>query len=157
MKTLHAILTRRQVVGLLFFVLLLSTLDARSQTVDYGKSYVNITKGANGGTIEPGDTLEMRATFAVKSGSALQCSFTDNIPLNTTYLPGTIRVLTDEGIIYQQFTDAADAGGGTFTGTGVTINMGGGANGGTGGTITSGSKPSFYNSACIVIAAYRVV
>jgi len=33
--------------------------------IDYGKSYVNVTKGATGGTIEPGDILEVRATFVV--------------------------------------------------------------------------------------------
>ena len=31
--------------------------------IDYGKSYINVTKGSTGGTIEPGDILEIRATF----------------------------------------------------------------------------------------------
>ena len=38
-------------------------------TIDFSKSYVNITKGTGGGTVAPGDTLEIRATFVVRSGS----------------------------------------------------------------------------------------
>ncbi len=138
-------------------ILLLLALSLKAQTVDYGKSYLNVTKGAGGGTIEPGDTLEIRATFVVKTGTAKNCSFIDTIPANTTFLPGTIRVLTDEGVIYQQLTDAADGDGGTFNGTSVLINMGTGATASSGGTLTSSGKPSLYYNSCIVIAAYRVV
>jgi len=142
---------------ILLFLILSRTFTGLSQTVDYGKSYVNITKGSNGGTIEPGDTLEIRATFVVTSGTANLCSFTDNVPLNTTYLPGTLRILTNEGVIYQQFTDAADGDAGTIAGGLVTINMGAGANSGTGGSITKTGKPSFYGKACIMVASYRTV
>src|SRR5690606_29896923 len=34
-----------------------------SSDIDYSRSYINITKGTTGGTVSPGDTLEMRATF----------------------------------------------------------------------------------------------
>ena len=34
--------------------------------VDYGKSYINITEGTAGGTIDPGDVLEIRATLVVQ-------------------------------------------------------------------------------------------
>jgi hypothetical protein len=133
-----------------------------SPTVDYGKSYINVTKGTNGGTIEPGDTLEIRATFVVKqgasSGTAYDCVFTDNIPTNTTYIPSTLRTLTNEGKIYQQFGDAAtDGDGGTITGTAVTINMGIDANATNGGYLVNTSKPSFYGGTCIIVASYRVV
>ena len=37
--------------------------DPLAARIDYSKSYVNITKGLNGGTVDPGDTLEIRATF----------------------------------------------------------------------------------------------
>jgi trimeric autotransporter adhesin len=127
-----------------------------SATVDYGKSYVNITKGVSGGTTEPGDTLEIRATFVVRTNTAYNSSFTDNIPANTTYIPGTLRVLTNEGKIYQQFTDAADGDAGTLSGTAVEINLGAGANQTIGGTVTNTSKPSFYGSTCIMVASYRV-
>lgn len=126
-------------------------------TVDYGKSYLNITKGTNGGTIEPGDTLEIRATIVVKANSAYDCSFTDNVPANTTYLPGTLRVLTNEGKIYQQFTDASDGDGGTISGSAITINLGSGATATAGGIVANTSKPNFYGSTCIMVASYRVV
>ena len=78
--------------------------------IDYGKSYVNLTKGATGGTIEPGDVLEVRATF-VLGGSGVNdyadsCAYFDVVPTNTTYLPGTLAILTNEGKIYKTFTDA---------------------------------------------------
>ena len=126
-------------------------------TVDYGKSYFNITKGTSGGTIEPGDVLEIRATIVVKANAAYDCSFTDNIPTNTTYVPGTLRVLTNEGKIYQQFTDASDGDAGTISGSAITINLGSGATAGAGGIITNTNKPSFYGGTCIMVASYRVV
>jgi hypothetical protein len=47
---------------------------------DFGKSYVNITRNSGGGTINPGDTLEIRATLVIRSqsldssGSRLYCT-----------------------------------------------------------------------------------
>ena len=69
--------------------------------IDYGKSYLNITKGATGGTIEPGDILEVRATFVV-GGSGVNdyadsCAYFDVVPANTTYIPGSLAILTNEG------------------------------------------------------------
>jgi len=124
---------------------------------DYGKSYVNITKGTNGSTIEPGDTLEIRATFVVKSGTVTLCSFTDVVPANTTYIPGTLRVLTNEGKIFRQFTDAVGDDAGQISGSNIIINLGTGATSTTGGTIKNTDKPSFYHSSCIMVASYRVV
>jgi len=139
------------------FSICVADVAAAAATVDYGKSYVNVTKGTNGGTTEPGDTLEIRATFVVRTNIAYNSSFTDNIPANTTYVPGTLRVLTNEGKIYQQFTDASDADAGKISGTAVTIGLGTGANASNGGTVTNTSKPSFYGGTCIMVASYRVV
>ncbi len=131
-----------------------------SPIVDYGKSYINITKGINGGTIEPGDVLEIRATFVVKgttNGTAYNISFTDNVPLNTTYIASSLKTITNEGKTYQSFGDgAADNDGGTISGSAITINMGVGATASSGGFLSYRSKPSFYNSSCIIVAAYRV-
>src|SRR5882757_7916583 len=102
-------------------------LVAWSQSVDYGKSYVNITKGPGGGTNEPGDILEIRATFVVKSGTAYLCAYNDIIPTGTTYISGTLRVLTNEGKIFRQWTDGSGDDPGTLSGTNITINMGTGA------------------------------
>jgi trimeric autotransporter adhesin len=131
-----------------------------SPVVDYGKSYINITKGINGGTTEPGDVLEIRATFVVKgttTGTAYNISFTDNVPANTTYIASSLKTITNEGKTYQSFGDGTgDNDGGTNSGTAITINMGVGATASSGGFLSYRSKPSFYNSSCIIVAAYRV-
>jgi len=125
-------------------------------TVDYGKSYVNISKGTTGGTVTPGDTLEIRATFVVKANATVQTVYTDNIPAGTTYIDSTLRILTNEGKIYQQFTDAAGDDAGTISGSAVTINMGAAATSTTGGYVSNTSKPNFYGSTCIMVASFRV-
>ena len=143
--------------GIIYISLFLSHLFAWSQpSVDYGKSYVNVTKGTNGGTNELGDILEIRATFVVTAGTAYQCGYTDNVPANTTYIPGTLRVLTNEGLIFRQWTDAAADDPGTITGAAISINLGTGATAAAGGTINSWDKPSFWGGACIMVASYRV-
>jgi trimeric autotransporter adhesin len=134
---------------------------AGAQTIDFGKSYVNITKGLNGGTIEPGDILEIRASFVVRAGMVDSCSFNDNIPVGTVYIPGTIRVITNEGKIYKQFTDAAGDDEGWIVGTTVRINLGynqtdAPATSFRRGRLRNTHKPSFFNSACIMVASYQV-
>ncbi len=137
-------------------VLLFLHLVALSQpAVDYGKSYVNITKGPGGGTNEPGDILEIRAVFVVKSGTAYQCSYADIVPAGTTYIAGTLRILTNEGKIYRQWTDGSGDDGGTLAGSAITINIGTGAGAAGGGTITNTDKPNF-GGTCIMIASFRV-
>ena len=39
--------------------------------IDYSKSYINVTDGRVGGTINPGDVLEIRSTFVITGGGAL--------------------------------------------------------------------------------------
>jgi hypothetical protein len=138
-----------------------TTLSSFAQNIDFGKSYVNLTKGLNGGTIEPGDTLEIRAVFVVRSGVYDSCGFFDNIPAGTTYVPGTVRVLTNEGKIYKQFTDAQLDDEGWINGTAVRINLGytqadSPARSFRRGRIRNTHKPSFYGSSCIMVASYRV-
>lgn len=142
-------------------LLVLFTASSHAQ-VDFGKSYENITKGTGGGTIETGDTLEIRAAFVVRGGTYDSCSFTDAIPTGTSFVPGTVRVLTNEGKIYKQFTDAWGDDPGWFNGTSVTINLGFNqttkpATAFRRGQIRSTDKPSVWGSTCIMIASYRVV
>ena len=73
--------------------------------IDLGKSFVNISK-PSGGTVENNDILEIRASVVVRGGSFDSCRFTDVIPTGTTYIAGTLKVLTNEGKTYQAFTDA---------------------------------------------------
>ncbi len=130
--------------------------DPASPSIDYGKSYVNITKGSGGGTIEPGDELEIRATIAVKSNYAFNTSFTGIVPANSSYVPGTLRVLTNEGKIYKQYTDAADGDPGTIIGSTITINLGTGATQTIGGIVKSGDHPVF-GGVTILVVAYHVI
>lgn len=140
---------------------LLLTLTSQAQNIDFGKSYINVTKGLNGGTVEPGDTLEIRASIVVKAGTYDSCGYFDIIPAGTAYIPGTIRVLTNEGKIYKQFTDVPGDDQGWITGSNIRINLGynGAALPATAfrrGRIINTHRPSFYGSTCIMIASYRV-
>jgi hypothetical protein len=152
----------------IIFSLLISTfygnLALAQLKIDYGKSYLNITKGATGGTIEPGDILEVRATFVVGGTVANDfvdsCAYFDFIPVNTTYVPGSLAILTNEGLVYKTFTDASGDDAGSITGTNVRINLGFKnapmATATRRGRITHTDKPSFFGSTCIMVATFRI-
>ncbi|MEO5943006.1 MAG: hypothetical protein ABIP30_01515 [Ferruginibacter sp.] len=149
-------------------ILLLSIIDCGvvfaqgTNRVDIGKSFANMSKLSTGGTYNPGDTVEVRVTIAVIK----QVTYTaidavqvfDVVPTNTTYIPGSMRVATNQGITYKgPFTDAIDFDAGYISGNNITINLGNGANAVKGGRIRSDtSRPSFFNSHCIMMACYRV-
>jgi trimeric autotransporter adhesin len=147
----------------LFYCIILALLSnyyGYTQNIDFGKSYVNITKGLNGGTVEPGDTLEIRAVFVVRSGFYDSCGFFDIIPTGTAFIPGTIRVLTNEGKIYKQFTDVPNDDEGWISGSNIRINMGynqtdAPARSFRRGRLRNTHKPNFGN-AVIQIASFRV-
>jgi hypothetical protein len=120
-------------------------------TYHYGKTYANITKGAGGGTIEPGDELEIRAVFNLRGNSIYNASYNDFIPANTTYIPGTLRILTNEGKIFRQWTDAADGDPGTLSGSAVTINLGKDASETAGGIMKQGDKPG-----SVIMVSFRI-
>jgi hypothetical protein len=173
----------KRTVPVLFFLVLsfLSAHRVMSQAgVLTGKSYVNITKGVSGGTIEPGDILEIRATIAVSrlgSNAILSINrahFVDTIPANTTYVAGTLRILTNEGLTFRTYTDAANDDAAAYNAASaprptIRINLGSSVNGtmggvaastlpggATGGTIHYQGRPSFFNSVCILSASYRI-
>lgn len=132
-----------------------------AQNIDFGKSYINVTKGLNGGTLETGDTLEIRATFVVRSGTYDSCRYQDAVPAGTSFIPGTIRVLTNEGKIYKQFSDAYGDDQGWISGSNITIHLGfnpaaSPATAFRRGRVASSHKPSFYGNTCIMIASFRV-
>ncbi len=146
--------------------------NAGSAIIDYGKTYVNITDGTIGGTINPGDVLEIRATLVVKQNSSGQHRAIDSVAFYDTLSPGlglgllpdSIALRTNEGKLYKPFTDIntdQDAGWYTTAGLGtdttIQINMGIGASRAARGIIRSSSRPSFYTNTCIIMATYRVV
>ncbi len=151
--------------------------DPVGAAVDYGKSYVNITDGTVGGTINPGDVLEIRATLVVaRPGGAGSIKAIDSIAFYDTlsagkgfgYNAGTIALRTNEGKLYQPtpstyYTDAfdaVDAGWYTTAGAGtdtiIQINMGLNATYAARGKLRSTSRPSNFGNTCIIMATYRV-
>lgn len=76
-------------------------------TIRHGNSYVNVTKKTNGGVVENGDTLEIRMTIHITTGTAYRVRYLDNVPVNTQMLTGvadSIRVITNEGLTYKKYT-----------------------------------------------------
>jgi hypothetical protein len=132
-------------------------------SIDFGKSYVNISKNSGGGTISPGDTLEVRATLVIKSSSLDSLAFLDTLHLGggVRLVPGSIALRTNEGKVYKSFTDAVGDDAGYFytsgTDTVIRINFGTGATATKRGVLTNTSKPSVFGSTCIIMATYRVV
>ncbi len=137
------------------------TENVTGQNIDFGKSYINVTKGLNGGTVETGDTLEIRASFVVRVGTFDSCRYQDAVPAGTAYVAGTVRVLTNEGKIYKQFTDASGDDPGRISGSNITINLGYNAAAAPAtafrrGRVANSHKPSNYGSTCIMIASFRI-
>jgi hypothetical protein len=132
-------------------------------TYDYGKSYVNITRNSGGGTINPGDTLEIRATLVVRSQTLDSLAFFDTLHNagGLRLVPSSITLRTNEGKIYKSFSDAIDADAGhRYTNgldTVIRINIGSGATSVLRGRLSNTSKPSVFGSTCIIMATYKVV
>src|SRR4051812_41131477 len=164
MKTYTRNFTLSRITYILFIIALSADPALAQLKIDYGKSYVNVTKGATGGTIEPGDILEVRATFVV-GGSGVNdfvdsCAYFDVVPTNTTYIPASLAILTNEGLVYKTFTDSVGDDAGGISGSNVQINLGF-KNAPTAtavrrGRITFSDKPSFFNSTCIMVVTFRV-
>jgi hypothetical protein len=137
---------------------------------DYGKSYVNITRNSGGGTINPGDTLEIRATLVIRSLSLDSLAFFDTLHNGGGFrlIPGTIATRTNEGKIYRRdspsklpFTDAFDTDAGytyqNVLDTIVRINIGVGSSNLKRGRLSNSDRPSVFGNTCIIMATYRVV
>jgi hypothetical protein len=93
-----------------FFLCCFSNQLANAQAnILVGKSFVNITR-PSGGTVVPGDELEIRLSFFVYSGSSsyiYRTRYNDTIPNNLTYVSNSLKLLTNEGKQYKAYTDAA--------------------------------------------------
>ncbi len=151
--------------------------DPVAASIDYGKTYVNLTAGTTGGTVNPGDVLEIRAILVVaRPGNAGPIKAIDSLAFYDTLTAGggfkllkdSMSVRTNEGKLFRPskttyFTDANDvtdeawtttAGAGTDTA--LQINMGLGATYAARGKLRTSSKPSNFGSTCIIMATYRV-
>jgi hypothetical protein len=142
-----------------------------AQNLYLGKSFINITKGNGGGTVETGDILEVRASITLRPTSAPNpvmpsvtidsTRFTDVIPAGTSYVPGTLRILTNEGKIYKQFTDAAGDDQAHIVGSAVTMNLGHNPSDNPGtatrrGRLRNTHVPTVGGPALVILATYRV-
>jgi trimeric autotransporter adhesin len=130
--------------------------------IDFSKSYVNVTKGTSGGSVEPGDILELRATFVVKSDAVDSLAYYDTLFRTRGFrlITSNIATKTNEGKNYRTFTDAVDSDPGDYrvtgTDTAIRINIGLNSSGSARGKLRNTSRPSFYGSTCIIMATYRV-
>lgn len=139
-------------------------VDRSPGRCEQSKSYVNITRGSTGGTVQTGDTLEMRGTFVVYSQAADSIGFYDTLKAGAglRLVPGSIMLRTNEGKQYLAFTDTdadLDAGHRTAVSgdTAILMHLGGGAHKNRRGKLRLNSRPVVYGSPCIVMATYRVV
>ena len=119
-----------------------------------------------GGPVATGDILQIRSVIAIPSGLTLtDIYYTDVAPTGTTYVSGSLQVLTNEGVVYPgvsttgSYSDAIGDDAGQVSGGNININIGAGAGtaAAAGGTVQGGvTTPVFYNSATILMAAYQV-
>lgn len=148
---------------ILLFVLLFFVMGGINAQIQTAGSYLNITR-VNGGPIQNGDIVEIRAVISVPSGTTVTASrFTDNVPAGTTYIANSIRTVTNEGVVVGtiantgNYTDATGDDRAQCVGGAITVYLGDGATSSTGGTINGTSTlPRHYNAACILMIAYRV-
>ncbi|MFN8289282.1 MAG: T9SS type A sorting domain-containing protein [Chitinophagaceae bacterium] len=148
--------------------------------VRYGNSYVNITRKTTGGQVRNGDVLEIRMTINHTSGTYSKLRFVDNIPSKTTIATGggndSIRVITNEGLIYKKYSRAAGDDAATYVASppsgeyNIRLNLGfGGTNPGIPvnntltesvsctGTMNGGSDKPKGGGGMLFAVAYRVV
>lgn len=139
------------------------TDPAATSTIEFSRAYINVSKSNGGGTVNPGDTLEIRSTLVVKAGTVDSLALFDTLYHGNglRYVPGSLALRTNEGVVYNAMTDAYDADNGwiipTGSDTAIQINYGTGSNSGTRGKLSKTSKPSFYGGTCIMMITYRVV
>ncbi|MBI1783199.1 MAG: hypothetical protein HYR66_17810 [Sphingobacteriales bacterium] len=139
--------------------------------IDYSKSYINVTKNSTGGTVTPGDILEIRATLVVKAGTVDSVAFLDTLKQGggLALQPDSLAIRTNEGKIVSnagageaRFTSAKDADAGWVEVVPITLDSaiqirpGKNANVFARSFVTNNSRPSFYGSTCILMATYRV-
>ncbi len=96
---------------------------AQPANVSTGKSFINITR-PGGGTIVPGDELEIRVSVNVSnagSNNIFRFRYNDTLSSNVTYVPGSLRLLTNESKLYASYTDAAGDDAAMYNGVNRTI------------------------------------
>lgn len=144
---------------LLGLTIIFFTTPAAAQ-VKFGNSYINLSKKTVGGTVQPGDTLEIRTNYffpsAYNGGNIYWVRYVDNIPTNTTYIGDSIRLITNEGLTYKRWTNGAADDPGTYVGLppvgqyNIRINIGIGA-----ATVTSNNPTVVTGASTINVGTHR--
>lgn len=153
---------------LLFFCLFfLQSYAQHNALIGAGNSYINVTKKANGGFVQVGDTLEIRTNYFFGRGyngnNIYKVRYYDSIPLKTTLCTGGpndfLRLISNEGLVMRNYTVMANDDPGTYTaapGAGkyqVRINIGTAA--GLPLVSNPGSATDITGAGNIVIGTYR--
>ena len=151
----------------IFFAGLFSPSHLFSQKLEFSYSYFNLTRNTGGGTLQQGDTIEVHALAKVNA-TTNNFYYIDTIPEGTQYVPNSIKLITNEGLLFTgsgPYTDATNDDAGVYESVGnsrIRINIGtgfskarNGVNFGSttgGGTVTAGSVPKFYGSTLFIVA-----
>lgn len=95
---------------LILFACVIFDVSNVNAQVKFGNSYVNLSKKNAGGTVEPGDTLEIRTCVyfpgGFNGGYVYFVRYLDNIPTNTEFVGPNIYLITNEGLTVKTFTQA---------------------------------------------------
>ncbi len=138
--------------------------------IGFSYSYFNITRNNGGGTLEPGDIIEVHALGFVTSGTTIKnLYFIDSIRSGTQYVSGSMKIITNEGVPIANYTDITNDDPGVYDASvpGVRINIGTFTLGGNavsginfytnsgGGTVKGGDVP-IAGPGTLGIIAYRL-
>jgi large repetitive protein len=114
-------------------------IDVFEPRLEMSKTFVDV----NGGAVNPGDTLRY-TVMMTNTGvdAATRVVLDDAIPANTTYLPGSLRVLENPGSDTGAKTDATGDDTAEFNAAGnrVAFRLGAGSNAQQGGWVAAGTR-----------------
>jgi len=151
---------------LLHILTLILPVESYSQKLEFSYSYFNLTRNNGGGTLEQGDTIEIHALIKINTSTS-NTFYVDTIPVGTKFVNNSLKLITNEGLLYPgsgPYTDASNDDLGVYDATvpGIRVNLGTGAakalsgaglgNATGGGSILAGSIPKFYGSTLFVVA-----
>ncbi len=99
-----------------------------SQKLNFSYSYLNITRGNGGGTLEQSDIIEVRALVKVNATTS-NFYYIDTMRPGTQYVTNSMKIITNEGLLFQgPYTNAALDDNGVYATTGglgrIRVNLG---------------------------------
>ena len=156
------------VLAIMVLVLQVLPADVAAQNV-YSYTYQNVTRNNGGGTLEKGDIIEVRALVRVVN-STTRFFYTATIGAGTQYIPGSLKMITNEGVVINSYTDADGDDDGIYISTGtprLRVNLGRSSTTSNataanyssrnpGGDVTPGDVPKFYGNTLFLVA-YRLL